>query len=147
VSTLLATRIRGPVMTVMQTFVARVLFGMFCVQVHLLAQDAGLAAVEWRQPKRCGVNALYVMLKAHGHDIDYARLSEATVVGERGASLAALCRAAESVGVRTLIQRGRPGDICGANFPILVHWDAYSGDKEEAGHYLVLRSYDRNANS
>ena len=89
----------------------------------------------------CGPNCLYLLLRAHGYERDYADLLDLDVT-QRGTNLIQLRRKAEDLDVRTEIRRMSPEDLRDIESPIIVHLDGFMGDMTRSGHFMLVTSYD-----
>ncbi|MCB9871150.1 MAG: hypothetical protein H6837_14930 [Planctomycetes bacterium] len=105
--------------------------------------DGPVSASFWRTTQNCGANCLYLLLRAHGHDITYQRVVEATRIGARGSSLAELAQSARNLGFPVRLGKGSPEDLRHARLPILIHTDPSTGDVRTTGHYLVVTAIDQ----
>lgn len=101
----------------------------------------------WRTARQCGVNALYLLARAHGHELDYATVVSATAVGPKGSSLAELRQAAERLGLDAFVGNGSPDDLAQADLPVVAHMDQVTGDVEGVGHYVLVTGFDAKAGS
>lgn len=96
------------------------------------------SARTWRSAKACGVNCLYILLRLHGRDPDYAAVERRTPVGEDGTSLLELQRGAESFGLPLTGVRAKPQDLATCPLPAIAHFEEELGT---TGHYVVVTEF------
>ena len=95
-----------------------------------------------QRPGRCGPASLKIVLAGYGIDIGEQRLTRLTgCVPSRGVDAAGLQRAAETLGLRSLVKDGADfRDIrryLRRGVPVIVDWFAFNG-----GHYSVVFDMD-----
>jgi hypothetical protein len=101
---------------------------------------------------RCGIHALYVLLRVLGHPVSYADVGSAVDVSERGTTLEQLRSAAISLGVDAGAYHCTLDDLREWNYSgvlVLIHnlgadnvTQALSDGRVEVGHYITLVGYD-----
>ena len=95
-----------------------------------------------QRPVACGVNALYVLLRANRVDVDHQRLlSECAVDPVYGTSLTDLSTVARQYGLAVQMLRSDPDHIAELPLPFIAHLEA----NETTGHYVVVTRIGENS--
>ncbi len=89
----------------------------------------------WRDANSCGINALYMMLRLRGLNVDYRTVDSLLPVARDGTGLADLRRCSDSLGLRTVIVKATPRDLRGVLLPAIAHAEE---EGKGTGHYVVL---------
>ena len=98
----------------------------------------------WRVARNCGLNSLFLLLKARGIEgIDYDSLSKVIAIGPKGSSLLDLRSAAYEVGHPVGVYKISPADLETRELPVIAHMDKFSGDFAGTGHLVLITEYDR----
>lgn len=96
----------------------------------------------WREGRRCGVNCVYIYLKANGLGVRFRELLESTPIGSKGSSIRDLCEGAKAVGYKLEAYKCPVRMLSVLKPPILVHMDQATGDVESTGHYVLVNGID-----
>jgi hypothetical protein len=88
-------------------------------------EEEGLASTLERALRRkqtaCGINALYLFLRAHGRPVSYQQVDRLVQEGERGANLRQLSDVATALGLATRVRRCSMADLERSRFPVIAH--------------------------
>ena len=91
--------------------------------------------------RRCGPNALYMLLRLCDQEVSYQQVIEAVPISDKGASLGALQKAAVKFGVR-MEARGdlKPEDLSQRFLPAIIHIRSSGNRAGDDGedHFLLL---------
>ena len=93
----------------------------------------------WRlaaENNRCGVNAVYLLLRAQGHSVDYEELVDSFAVPESGASLLDLTTLLERSGYAAIPAKLSRSDALSLGSPFIAHWEG--GPSAISGHYVLV---------
>ena len=93
---------------------------------------------DWRNQSKCGVNALYVILKSDGFLIDYNHLLTQANLTSEGASLYELQRLAKLYGKNITPVKLTLSSINSLKLPFIIHTENQNFLK----HYLILTSVE-----
>jgi len=95
---------------------------------------------QWRNDNACGVNCLYVLLRTRDIEVQYGRLMESLLNGDRQTSLLDLKLAASRAGLPCHIRQASPAQLQQLGGPVICHWENPMSGR---GHFvLVLKSGD-----
>lgn len=117
--------------------IAVVLFALMSdVSEEILAGNAA-----WRGPGRCGVNALYVLLRASPAGRNqpapsYRAFASGVAFTEQGSSLKELQEGARASGFDCEMRKVEPSQIWRLPMPVLAHLETV--DQGGAGHFVVF---------
>jgi len=89
----------------------------------------------WRTPEHEGANGLYLLLRLSGCEVEYEAVQDALAVKNGRPSMLELRTAAERLGLRTAIQKWRPGDLAESRTPVIAHLESIGG---EAGRFVLV---------
>lgn len=89
--------------------------------------------------KKCGVNCLYLFLRAHGKQHEMASVDALVRTGEHGASLASLAEASCHLGLKATSVQCNPKHWSQLPLPAIVHMERL-GDDTAFLHYVLLTS-------
>jgi ABC-type bacteriocin/lantibiotic exporter with double-glycine peptidase domain len=92
-------------------------------------------AGNWRDEKRCGVNALYALLALHDKKVDQHQLEQVLIPGPGGCSMMQLKEAANHFGLDCELVQTTPQKLSTVVLPAIAH---YSGVRD--GHFVVILS-------
>lgn len=83
----------------------------------------------------CGLAALAMVARYHGHDVDMNGMRQRFALSMAGASLRGLIGLADQLGFASRPLRAEPAALTRATLPAILHWDL--------NHFVVLKSIDR----
>ena len=86
----------------------------------------------WRNPRRCGLNCLYVYMSIHGKEYKLDEIAGRVKLGTEGASLDNLQRVATDMGVPSSVVKMTNAELSCAPLPAIAHFDV------RGGHYQLL---------
>jgi ABC-type bacteriocin/lantibiotic exporter with double-glycine peptidase domain len=121
------------------TLAGLVLLGTCVFAFGCLAESSVPSWCELEQPSQrpaaCGVNALYVLLRANGILVDHQELlDECAVDPVKGMSLGELSRIATRYGLAVQMLKSDPDHLADLAVPFIAHLDA----NETTGHFVVV---------
>jgi hypothetical protein len=100
----------------------------------------------FQQGKLCGVNAIYICLRALGSDVTYKQVADAVPVGQYGANMADLVSVARSHGLNfQALKDVSPAQLAEMRRPIIAHFNSpeVGEDGDALDHFVVLVAYDK----
>lgn len=92
----------------------------------------------WQTGPKCGPVALYFLLRLKGIDASMDRVIGAVPLGEAGASLADLKKAADRFGLPTRTVAFTPEDMSNLPTPYIVHYNLSGSDDSKGNHFDVI---------
>ncbi len=98
---------------------------------------------QWRNIRRCGINATYVFLGLQGIKVDYDRVLHRIGVGERGSTLKDLRDATTEAGLPAVVAKTTLEGLARAPLPLIAHMEAQDAGEfahDRRGHYIVVLS-------
>lgn len=101
----------------------------------------------WRTRANAPVNALYLLLSAHGKSVGFRETVQAFAGTRSVNSLQDVCDAADALGVLASIRRTSLADLWRADEPVIAYIDGSEEDLGESGHLLVLTEFQRESKS
>ncbi len=98
----------------------------------------------WQTGKKCGPVSLFFLLRLKGFNIPRDRVISAVPLGEQGASLADLQKAAERFGLRTRTVKFDPENMPALPTPYIVHYNLSGSDDSKENHFdVVFKHFDK----
>lgn len=98
----------------------------------------------WQEPKLCGPNSLYVLLRLMGRQVTHEEVLAEIPVGDNGCTLADLSQAATKFGLQHRVLQVSERDLRRLSPPFLVHEVVMTEGKPEeaaAGHFFVVTRF------
>jgi ABC-type bacteriocin/lantibiotic exporter with double-glycine peptidase domain len=105
---------------------------IFCGHYCAAGETAGPAVVT--DERRCGVNAIFALLRVSRVDVSYGDVLDAVPVEDLGSSLESMRAVAQERGLECDVVRATPDQLASIPLPFIAHFD-YGG---QSGHYVVL---------
>lgn len=99
-------------------------------------------SIVWRAERVCGVNCIYLMLRANDKQVDYPMLQRRLLKHDLN-SLTDLKRAAEGGGLFTNIARTDPVGLLRLTKPLIAHLEVVSVRGEPSAHFVLVTNTDR----
>ncbi len=125
---------RGVIMFLVPVSISLVLIAT----ISAAAENASPKSPEpsvWRTVNRCPVNAMYMIMKLNGVDVDYAKLGDVLQVGEKGSNLTALQNCGRSFGLDAKVLKVTPEELPHHPLPAIAHLES---EGPGTGHYVVV---------
>jgi Peptidase C39 family len=97
--------------------------------------------LDFQQGPKCGVNAIYAMLRLLGRPVAYADVESRIPVTAEGADLESMAAAAREFGLDVEVRKGvTPDDLLEAPLPMVVHIRASPVDSQPLArdHFMVV---------
>ncbi|MCR9246897.1 MAG: cysteine peptidase family C39 domain-containing protein [bacterium] len=99
----------------------------------------------WRTARNAGANALFLMLRGAGHDVDYERVARAVEVPEGGATMATVAAAANELGFPVRVGAASPEELPRLALPVILHLDPVAKDRLDGGRVVTVAAINETA--
>jgi ABC-type bacteriocin/lantibiotic exporter with double-glycine peptidase domain len=79
--------------------------------------------------------------------VQYEQVASLTHIGKNGSTLADLRLGASQLGLAAVVKKGNLQDLEASSLPVVAHLEDSSGNPERIGHFVLVMSINRSANT